>query len=102
VKHQCVGGGHLVDVGTLATMVQEVSTITLATGDGGNKGVIITTYVLQKIPIFAKHDVKTMVQQVASNPISIMWGLPTIVFENAYAQPQVLEFCNLGLVCTMH
>jgi hypothetical protein len=41
VKHQCAGGGRLVDVGTLATMVQEVSSITLATVDGRNKGVII-------------------------------------------------------------
>jgi len=73
VKHQCVGGGHLVDVGTSAIMVQEVSGITLATGDGGNKGVIITTFSLQKVPILAKHDVKAMAQHVASNLVSITW-----------------------------
>jgi len=60
-------------------MVQEISAITLAIVDGGNKGVMIVTYVLQKIPIFAKHDVKAMAQQVAYNPISITWSLLTII-----------------------
>ncbi len=46
IKHQSAGGGHLVDVGTLATMVQKVSTITLATVDGGNKRVIIVASTL--------------------------------------------------------
>jgi hypothetical protein len=41
-------------------MVQEVLVITLATIDGGNKGVIIVAFALQKVPIFAKHDVKAM------------------------------------------
>ncbi len=59
MKHQCVGGGHLVDVGTSATMVQEVLGITPVIVDGGNKGVIVAS-TLQKAPIFAKHDVKAM------------------------------------------
>jgi hypothetical protein len=46
VKHKCAGGGHLVNVGTSTTMIQEVSTITPATRDGGNKGVIIITSAL--------------------------------------------------------
>jgi hypothetical protein len=41
VKHQCVGGGDLVDVGTSTTMVQKASTIAPTTVDGENKGMII-------------------------------------------------------------
>jgi hypothetical protein len=70
---------HLVDIGTLTTMVQEVSVITPTTVDGGNKGVIIVASTLQKDPIFAKHDVKAMAQHVAFNPISIVWGLLIVV-----------------------
>ncbi len=61
---QCAGGGHLVAVGTSAIMVQEVWMITPTIGDGGKKKVIIHAFELQKVPIFAKHDVKAMVQQV--------------------------------------
>jgi hypothetical protein len=96
MKHRCVGGGHLVDPGTLATMVQEVSMITPTTRDGGNKGVIIAVSTLQNVPIFTKHDVKAMAQHVASNPVSTTWGLLIVVFEKACARPHVLEFC-LGL-----
>jgi hypothetical protein len=62
VKHQCAGGGCLVNVGTSATIVQEVSMITLVTVDGGNKWEIIVAFALQKVPIFAKHDVKAMAE----------------------------------------
>jgi hypothetical protein len=85
VKHQCESGGHLVDVGTLATMVQKVLVITLATGDGGNKGMIIIISTLQKVPIFAKHDVKAMAQQVTSNLVSITWGLLIVVSKKVCA-----------------
>ncbi len=102
MKHQRVGGGHLVKLGTSTTMVQEVLVITPTIRDGGNKGMIIVASTLQKVPIFTKHDVKDMAQQVASNPVSTTWGLLTTVFEKAYARPYVLEFCNLGLACTMH
>jgi hypothetical protein len=85
VKHQCVGGGHLVDLGTSATMVQKVSTITPATRDGGNKGVIKVASTLQKVPIFAKHDVKAMAQQMASNLVSTAWGLLIAISEKACA-----------------
>jgi hypothetical protein len=44
-------------------MVQEVLVITPATRDGRNKGVIRAASTLQKVPIFAKHDVKAMAQQ---------------------------------------
>jgi hypothetical protein len=46
MKHQCVGVGRLVDVGTLITMVQEVSMITPTTVNGGEKGVIIVASAL--------------------------------------------------------
>jgi hypothetical protein len=70
VKHQCVSGGHLVELGTSTTMVQEVFVITPTIRDGGNKGMIIAASTLQKVPIFAKHDVKAMAQQVAFNLVS--------------------------------
>ncbi len=62
MKHQCAGAGGLVDVGTSTTMVQEVLAIAPAIVDGENKGVIIIPSTLQKVPIFAKHDVKAMGQ----------------------------------------
>jgi hypothetical protein len=75
MKHQCVGDGHLVDLGTSITKVQEVSAITLTTRDGGNKGVIIAASTLQKVPIFAKHDVKAMAQYTSRNPLIYDWCL---------------------------
>jgi hypothetical protein len=96
VKHQSAVGGHLVDVGKSTIMVQEVSTITPSTIDGGNKGVIIATSTLQKVQFFAKHDVKAMVQQVASNLVSTACLLIAIS-EKACAQPKYWSFATLGL-----
>jgi hypothetical protein len=51
--------------------------------------VIISTFALQKVPIFAKLDVKAMAQQLASNPISTMWGPLTVVSKKVYARPHI-------------
>jgi hypothetical protein len=66
-------------------MVQEVLAITPTTVDGGNKVVIIVAFALQKVPIFAKHDLKAMAQQVASNLVSTAWGLLTTGSKKACA-----------------
>jgi hypothetical protein len=62
-----------------------VSAITPTIRDGGNKGVIRVVFTLQKVPIFAKHDVKAMAQHVASNPVSTAWGLLTAISKKACA-----------------
>jgi hypothetical protein len=65
------------------------------------------SFALKKILIFPKHDVKSMAQRVASQPVLIAWGVLIIVLEKAHACPQVLKQNNLGhwLVtnhCNMH
>ncbi|CAM6008942.1 unnamed protein product [Sphagnum balticum] len=69
-------------------MVQEVSAAAPASGDGENRGVVMSPSPLQKVPIFPKHDVKSMAQKVASHPVSTVWGLLTAVSEKARARPQ--------------
>ncbi|KAH9553047.1 hypothetical protein CY35_09G099300 [Sphagnum magellanicum] len=82
------GAGGVVEVDARAIMVQEVSAAAPASGDGENRGVVMSPSPLQKVPIFPKYDVKSMAQKVASHPVSIVWGLLTAVSEKARARPQ--------------
>jgi hypothetical protein len=91
------GAGGVVEVDARAIMVQEVSAAAPASGDGENRGVVMSPSPLQKVPIFPKLDVKSMAQKVASHPVSIVWGLLTAVSEKARARPQVPKLCNLGV-----
>jgi hypothetical protein len=47
------------------------------------------SFALKKVSIFPKHDVKSMVQCVASQLVLIAWGVLIVISERTRACPQV-------------
>ncbi len=70
-------------------MAMEVSTSTQASVEEEDWGMVTFSFALKKVSIFPKHDVKSMVQCVASQLVLIAWGVLIVISERTRACPQV-------------
>jgi hypothetical protein len=88
-------------------MVMEVSTSTQVNFKEEDRGLVILFSALKKVPIFPKHDIKSMVQHVGFQLVLTMRGILIIISTKTRVHPQVPKHSNLGrgLVtshCDMH